>query len=126
MTTTDGEAPDYKPHIKLEHTLNHKVTPTATAADKNTPYTDSTIPEGNNGLGLNNSSDDTLKLYTPIVDNMGHVVGNNTETVTLPYGFKSITTNGRVSNNNTTDVAVQSNIVADNTQDTLGINSGNE
>ena len=57
---------------------------------------------------------------------MGHVVGNNTETVTLPYGFKSITTNGRVSNNNTTDVAVQSNIVADNTQDTLGINSGNE
>ena len=57
---------------------------------------------------------------------MGHVIGKNTETVTLPYGFKTITTNGRNSNNNTTTLAAQDNIVADNTQDTLGINSGNE
>lgn len=126
LTTTDGEFPDYKPHIKLEHTLNHKVTPTVTAADKNTPYTDLTLPQENNGLGLNNNNSDTLKLYTPIVDNMGHIVGNNTETVTLPYGFKIITTNGRNSNNNTTTLVAQNDIIAENTQDTLGINSGNE
>ena len=34
-----------------------------------------------------------LKLYTPIVDNAGHVVGKNTETVTLPYGYKYLETN---------------------------------
>jgi hypothetical protein len=32
-------------------------------------------------------------LYTPIVDAAGHVVGKNTETVTLPYGFKNIIIN---------------------------------
>ena len=46
-----------------------------------------------------NDNGDTIDLYTPIVDAMGHVVGKNTETVTLPYGFKTITTNGRGSNN---------------------------
>ena len=44
----------------------------------------------------------------------------------LPYGFKYITTNGRVSNNNTENLAAQGQIAADNTQDTLGINSGDE
>lgn len=75
---------------------------------------------------MNNPKKDTMTLYTPIVDPKGHVVGHNDHTVTLPYGFKTITTNGRVSNNNTENIAAQGQIAADNTQDTLGINSGDE
>lgn len=77
---------------------------------------------------MNNPKKDTIKLYTPIVDPKGHVVGHNDETVTLPYGFKTITTNGRsntASGDNTGNPST-SNVVADNTQDTLGINSGNK
>lgn len=74
-----------------------------------------------------NVNPDTVQLYMPIVDKMGHVVGKNTETVTLPYGFKTITTNGQSSSVtiNTSNPTV-SNVVADNTQDILGINSGNK
>lgn len=77
---------------------------------------------------MNNPKKDTMKLYTPIVDPKGHVVGHNDHTVTLPYGFKTITTNGRsgtASGDNTGNPST-SNVVADNTQDTLGINSGNK
>lgn len=77
---------------------------------------------------MNNPKKDTMKLYTPIVDPKGHVVGHNDHTVTLPYGFKTITTNGRsetASGDNTGNPSV-TNVVADNTQDTLGINSGNK
>jgi hypothetical protein len=77
---------------------------------------------------MNNPKKDTMILYTPIVDPKGHVVGHNGHTVTLPYGFKTITTNGRsgtASGDNTGSPSV-SNVVADNTQDTLGINSGNK
>lgn len=115
LTTTSGVATDFKPHIKLEHTFN-AVADTTTTANKNIAT----------GTGLNKGIGDTLSLYTPIVDNTGHVVGKNTETVTLPYGFKTISTNGRNSNNNKTALAAQDDIIADNTQDTLGINSGNE
>lgn len=115
LTTTSGEATDFKPHIKLEHTFN-AVADTTTTANKNIAT----------GTGLNKGIGDTLSLYTPIVDNTGHVVGKNTETVTLPYGFKTISTNGRNSNNNKIALAAQDDIIADNTQDTLGINSGNE
>ena len=69
-----------------------------------------------------------MKLYTPIVDPKGHVVGHNDHTVTLPYGFKTITTNGRsgtASGDNTGNPSTSS-VIADNTQDTLGINSGNK
>ena len=59
--------------IKLEHVFN-KIDDTNTTSDKNT----------GSGDGINNSIDNTLKLYTPIVDAMGHVVGKNIETVTLP------------------------------------------
>ena len=104
--------------------MNHRATPTTTYSDKN--LENPTLPNGYTAAGLNQNTNDTLQLYTPIVDNMGHIIGKNTETVTLPYGFKSITTNCRASNNNQTDISVQNNIVADNTQDTLGINSGNE
>ena len=77
---------------------------------------------------MNNPKKDTMILYTPIVDPKGHVVGHNDHTVTLPYGFKTITTNGRsgtTSGDNTGNPSTSS-VVADNTQDTLGINSGNK
>lgn len=35
-----------------------------------------------------------IKLFTPIVDNTGHMVGHNIETVELPHNFKFITVNG--------------------------------
>lgn len=77
---------------------------------------------------MNNPKKDTMKLYTPIVDPKGHVVGHNDHTIILPYGFKTITTNGRsgtASGDNTGNPSTSS-VVADNTQDTLGINSGNK
>ena len=77
---------------------------------------------------MNNPKKDTMILYTPIVDPKGHVVGHNDHTVTLPYGFKTIITNGRsgtASGDNTGNPSTSS-VVADNTQDTLGINSGNK
>ena len=124
--------------IELKHIFN-EIEDTATTADKNN------IKAGD---GINHPAsaviDDTLKLYTPIVDAMGHVVGKNTETVTLPYGYKTFTTTGS-STNATTDldatqdtvsadgvtvtpgVAItNSSTTADNTQDTLAFNPHNK
>lgn len=107
--------------FNLTHVAAHKKADTTTTADKNT--------DGANGNGLNAAHGNTISLYTPIVDSMGHIVGKNTETVTLPYGFKTITTNGRSTDNDTTygnktALAAQASLVADNTQDTLAIDSG--
>lgn len=107
--------------FKLTHAEAYKKADTTTTADKNT--------DGANGNGLNAAHGNTISLYTPIVDSMGHVVGKNTETVTLPYGFKIITTNGRSTDTNatygnTTSLSAQANLVANNTQDTLTIDSG--
>lgn len=38
-----------------------------------------------------NNHGDTFNIVTPIADHAGHIVAHNTETVTLPYGYKSIT-----------------------------------
>ena len=107
--------------FNLTHVAAHRKADTTTTADKNT--------DGANGNGLNAAHGNTISLYTPIVDSMGHIVGKNTETVTLPYGFKTITTNGRNTDTNatygnTTSLSAQANLVADNTQDTLAIDSG--
>lgn len=115
-----NEKPDNQA-FKLTHIAAHKKSDTTTTADKNT--------DGANGNGLNAAHGNTISLYTPIVDSMGHIVGKNTETVTLPYGFKTITTNGRNTDTNatygnTTSLSAQANLVADNTQDALAIDSG--
>ena len=65
---------------------------------------------------------DKIPLYTPIVDEMGHVVGNDTLTITLPYGFKTIKNNG-VGAETTNMSTSTTDIVAENTQDILTINS---
>ena len=101
--------------IKLKHVFN-EIDDTNTTSDKNT----------GSGSGINNSNDDTLKLYTPIVDNMGHVVGKNIETVTLPYGFKKIITNGEQATETTDITPAAGTSIADNTQDEFSINVGNK
>lgn len=73
-----------------------------------------------------NDQGDTINLYTPIVDAAGHVVGKNTETVTLPYGFKTIEVNN---SDAVTAAAVSTNgeaQTADNTQDTIQFNASNK
>ena len=115
-----NQTPDHQ-IFNLTHVAAHTKADTTTTADKNT--------DGVNGNGLNAAHGNTISLYTPIIDSMGHVVGKNTETVTLPYGFKTITTNGRNTDTNatygnTTSLSAQANLVADNTQDTLAIDSG--
>lgn len=76
---------------------------------------------------MNNPKTDTVELYTPIVDNKGHIVGKNTETVTMPFGFKTIT-----ASNVNEAIATQAtpvankDIVADNTQDVFNLIAGNK
>ena len=85
------------------------------------------VPNTTSTIDLNNNIN-TVDFYTPIVDNMGHIVGNNIETVTLPYGYKAIKTNGRSDEvtENAKSSPVIEDIIADNTQDILNINSGNK
>lgn len=40
-----------------------------------------------------NNTNNTIQFYTPIVDNCGHIVGKNTKTLTLPYGYKTLSSN---------------------------------
>ena len=129
LTTAPGIAPDFKPHIKLEHTLKHSVAPTTTTANKNADK-----PAGD---GLNAAHGDTIDLYTPVVDNMGHVIGKNTETVTLPYGFKFINIGQPISDepinvanpeagDTIDELAATGRLRADNTQDEFTINPSNK
>ena len=101
--------------ISIHHTW-HKQADTTSTSNKNTDEVSSS------------KASDKLSLYTPIVDAAGHIVGKNTETVTLPYGFKTIATNGRSTSTteNATGTPSTSNIVAENTQDVLNIDSGNK
>ena len=75
--------------------FSHDFTP----VDDTYPTSNKNNDEGN---GTNKGIGDTLKLYTPIVDEKGHIVGKNTETVTLPYSYKTFTgDSGSSSANNT-------------------------
>ena len=110
------------PQFVLKHNF-HSQTDTTTTSDKNN---DSSVYNNN---ANNKEHGDTIKLYTPIVDNMGHVVGNNTETVTLPFGFKILKSENSSDDGSSGPTTAQANIadiIADNTQDALTINSGNK
>ena len=118
--------------------INHEFNPipdTVTTSDKNT----------DEGDGINSSSDDFIKLYTPILDNMGHVVGKNIETITLPYNYKSIKSNELIEvdykdlyttivNGTETDDATSSTALDDtinqtdasNSKDLMNINTANK
>ena len=96
------------PSLTIKHNFT-KVKDTTTTRDLNTPLKD------------------TVDLYTPIVDNKGHVVGKNIETVTLPFGFKTLTaTNSTAATATQANPATNKNIIADNTQDILHLVAGNK
>lgn len=113
------------PKITLKHTLvsekSHQITDTLTKANKN----NNTAVGQDEVAGLNFGQGDMIKLHTPIIDIAGHVVGQNVEEVILPYGFKTIavgaqsTATSQLSTNTTS-------AIADNTQDTLTLNTGNK
>ena len=116
--------------IKVIHKLvekdDHKQNDTVTESDKNNAsfgteqISFKTLKDGQefHFNGINNNNDiNTLKLYTPIVDNAGHVVGKNTETVTLPYGYKYLETNGRVDEEETD---LYTNPIKDNKDNIIG------
>lgn len=80
---------------------------------------DTTTTKNANGNG------DTITTYAPIVDSMGHIVGKNTETITLPYGYKNITVSG--SSTIVSDVAHSGKtLTATNTQDTITFKPSNK
>lgn len=66
-----------------------------------------------------NGNGDNIKLYTPIVDNMGHIVGRNTETITLPYGYKTIKASNSTTVSAPAETIKTAGQIAANTQDTL-------
>lgn len=75
--------------------------------------------------GLNHGKGDILKLYTPQIDETGHVIGNTIETVTLPYSYKTFTI-GEQSTNVGELTTNTFEVVADNTQDSMIITSANK
>lgn len=100
--------------ISIHHTFT-KGKNITTSANKN---------DESSGDGINKGKNDVLKLYTPIVDAAGHVVAQNTETVTLPYSFKTI----KISNSerkNAPGIA-DGTQMADTTQDTLIVTTSNK
>lgn len=102
--------------ITIEHQFN-KITDTTTTSNKN-------IDNNSNG-GINDNTDDILQLYSPIVDNMGHVIGKNIETVTLPYGYKNVVVGD--SSTVINDVTHLENVqTATNTQDTITFKPSNK
>lgn len=83
--------------------------------------------EDSEGTDLNSPINDTINIPDWSCDKAGHIISKKNHEYVLPYGFKTIKTNGRAtdlvdySTNPITD-----DIVADNTQDTLQINSGDK
>ena len=96
-----------KPTISITHSNANHIDDTTSAVDMNV------IAEKN-----------ILVLETPLIDNAGHIVGRNRHSVTLPFGFKFINLS-----NSAAVAGLESNetqIEADNTQDTLTISSENK
>ena len=89
------------------------------------------VPQATNLNADNVASSNTtdkLVLQDIVFDKAGHVIQNRPHTYTLPYGFKTIKTNGRSTevSENATGTPTKTDVVAENTQDTLTINSGNK
>lgn len=141
--------------ISVHHTY-HTTDNTVSSLDKNTgeQILDDAFKDGKNKEKLEKipvlnkqdaetGKEDTIKLYTPYVDATGHVVGKNIETITLPYGFKTITAENFVLEEGETETQWSQDtienkhsaasegenvldIVADNTKDTFNFKGGNK
>ena len=110
-----------KPTFTVQHNFT-KVNDTKTKSNKNGTQT----LAADEKKGNNHNTNDTLKLYTPIVDNTGHIVGKNIETVTLPYGFKSVTLDQAEDTDRAQLSANTATVIANNTQDELKLSAANK
>lgn len=82
-----------------------------------------------NGGNISTITSDNIVIPDLKFDKAGHLTENHSHTYTLPYGYKTITTNGRGTDTNInteTTIGARTSLVADNTQDILTINSGNK
>lgn len=91
------------------------------------------ITETSNGTeNLNKESgaknENNINIPDWTYDKAGHIRSKQDHFYTLPFGYKTITTNGRSNevSENATGTPSKVNIVADDTQDSLAINSGNK
>jgi hypothetical protein len=57
---------------------------------------------------------------------MGHIIGNNIETVTLPYGFKTIKVTNNTSIDDAASTILSAGQIADSTQDILTFSASNK
>lgn len=105
--------------ITIAHEI-HKIDKTEQETNNNGEVDENNKPK------ISSDSKNNIVAYDVEVDAAGHVIKNQKHTYTLPYGFKTIKTNGRATNNNVEEITNQNDVVADNTQDDLTINSGNE
>ena len=83
-----------------------------------------TVDNTNSTENLNSPAKSTIEVITPLVDRAGHVVGKNTNTVTLPYAISSIT-----AANSTATSALTANantIAANQVKDAITISSANK
>lgn len=133
--------------IRIRHSAN-TVDSTTTSWDKNNEeYENNSYDYYDIDTNINGEQD-KIKLYTPYVDATGHVVGKNIETITLPYGYKTFTTEGLApldnedkeiiedlyttisnqadGNNTSSSSAFTSISVANNTQDSIAIEPYNK
>ena len=85
-----------------------------------------TTSNGTTNLNLESgaANEDNINIPDFEYDAAGHIIGKHDHKYTLPFGFKTITTNGTTEVVTNMDTVTES-IVADTTQDTLAINSFN-
>lgn len=129
--------------ISIHHSF-HPIHSSQSGYDQNTRYYDETDPFLQlNKLQCSNkyTNWDEIQLYVPYVDARGHVVGENIETIVLPYGYKYFQTNGlsdkkediystNVNGDGITETkstgGIENDVEAHNTQDILSINPANK
>lgn len=111
--TMHTDASTLEPKITIHHNFQ-PVTSSTPVKDLNTEKVYASL-----------DNTDQISLYVPIVDDMGHVVGSNITKVTLPYDFKSFSTNGVGANTSqlTTSTA---EVIANNTKASFTIDSHNK
>lgn len=84
--------------------------------------------EGQNTItnfDTSSESQGEFSIYKPIVDNAGHIVGRNNQTIFLPMGLKTINSNG-TSTSATNVTGVAGSLVASSIKDSFDINVGNK
>ena len=118
--------------IAINHMYEDRVNKTA-IYDKNEDYNKDYTPNAGNDQGWKDEqtlnkldNKNQVKVKYPQVDEAGHVVGQITETITLPFGFKQVSLDVNNQDTTTEFTSADGSIVAGNTQDTLTLNLDNK